>query len=130
MILLSPGQLFTGTLVGDEENYSYVPFLLTTYSDRMSLKERAVNWIVSTSYQLLLKFQKWNVLGLVRQYQGFGNCPPIEEIERTIDLALINSSPLFHYPRSLPPHVVEIAGPHCRPADPLSNNKVINNIAY
>ena len=105
VILLSPGQLFTGTLVGIEENYSYVPFLLTTYSDRMSLKERVTNWIVSTSYELLLKFQKLSVLSMVRQYQGFCNCPPIEEIERTIDLALINSSPLFHYPRSLPPSV-------------------------
>lgn len=45
---------------------------------------------------------------------------PLNELEKTVNLALINSHPSFDFPQPLVPNVIDVAGLHIKEPAPLS----------
>jgi len=131
IIQISPGPLDAGTasLLGDDENYSYVPFLMTSFSDKMSLKERTINFLISKFFEFMMSLQKSMLLPIARE-KFFPNLPPFDEIEKETALILINSHPTFSYPRTLAPQFIEVGGPHCRPPNQLDPVRLSLMCAY
>ena len=121
MILLSPNSLMPGTatFLGDFEHYSYVPFLLTSYTDKMTLYERTMSMLKSKVFAYFGFSRHTDSVRSIAQKKLFPNCPPLEEIERNVSLVFTNTHPSFTYPRTLPPQVIEVGGLHCKPANPL-----------
>lgn len=121
VIALSPNVLFPGraSTMGDDENYSYVPFILSPFSDKMSLMERTKNFLISkVFYYVYHDFHLNTMESLFKKFVD-PNAPPFVEMEKNFSLIFTNSHPSFTYPRSLPPQVIEVGGLHCRPAKPL-----------
>lgn len=120
-IAISPNVLFPGraSLLGDDEHHSYVPFLLSSFTDKMSLYERTINYLVSKFFQTFV--HDWHLETVHSIFKRTINpeCPPFIEIEKNFSLVFTNSHPSFSYPRTLPPRVIEVGGLHCRPAKPL-----------
>ena len=122
MISMSPNILFPGTstALGDDEHDSYAPFMLSSFTDRMTLSERTMNFMITRAF--IYFASRWH-FATSRSYAKrtglIPDCPPLEEIERNMSLVFINSHPAFSYPRALPPQVIEIGAMHCRPAKPL-----------
>ena len=93
----------------------------------MNLLERALN----TFMVYLSDWIAWRaqfIPAVVSTIQRvFPECPPIEQLEKDLSLVLVNSNPVFHYPRTMTPETVEIGGIHCRAAQPLSSVFKIRN---
>ena len=126
MIASSPNVLIPGraTQLGDDEHYSYVPFLMSSYSDRMTLYQRTINVLFS---KLFVTFFTWNYPEMWSKIEAkglFNQLPSYEEIAKNVSLVFTNTHPSFSYPRALPPQVIEIGAMHCRPAKllPKVNN--------
>ena len=123
MIMISPGPLIPGmaSILGDDENYSYVPFIMSTFTDRMSFVERTINTVTTKVFQFFyVHFQQAAFLSAVRSSR-FPDCPNFHEIEMNTSLIFINSHPVFNYPRTLAPQVIEMGGSQCKPAKPLES---------
>ncbi len=69
LIQISPAGLFTGmaSMLGDDENYSYVPFLMTSFSDKMNWKERTINFLISKFFGFMMDLQKSMLLPIARE---------------------------------------------------------------
>lgn len=121
MIIQSPNILFTGmaSIMGADEDYSYVPFFMSSFSDQMNLFERTVNTIVSVLCKFFIVDRQNSLVWPVVHENVFPDCPPLDEIAQNTSLILLNTHPTLNYPRALPPQVVEAGGLHCRPAQPL-----------
>ncbi len=122
VILISPGPLLTGmsSFLGADENFSYVPFWMSNFSDRMTFYERVMNLLISKIFNYVtLESQLPVYLSIIRE-RVLPDCPPLDQIEReSVGLILTNSHPVFNYPRSLAPQVIEVGGSHCRQPKPL-----------
>lgn len=106
-------------MLGDDENYSYVPFFMSSLTDKMSLMERTENFISSKiSSYFFHDFHLNTMESIFRQFVD-QNAPSFVEMEKNISLVFINTHSSFTYPRSLPPQVIEVVGLVCRPAKPL-----------
>ena len=138
-IVLSPNVLFPGraTDLGDDEHYSYVPYIQTSYSDKMNFYQRTMNTMIT---KLVLAFNPWVYPKIWSRIKGKGLFDQLpadyEEMAKNISVILINTHPSFSYPRTLPPQVIEVGGLHCRTAKPLpavyiyiSIHKILNLIA-
>jgi len=121
MIAMSPNVLFPGTatLLGDGEHDSYVPFILSSYTDRMTLYERTMNFLSNRAFMSLTPWHYSTARSIVIESGIIPNCPPLQDIEKNSSLFFINSHPVFSYPRTLSPQVVEVGAMHCGPAKPL-----------
>nr|AHX56940.1 UDP-glycosyltransferase 210D1 [Daphnia pulex] len=123
-IAMSPNVLFPGraALLGDEEHYSYVPFILSSYTDKMSLNQRLGNYLISKLFNTFV--HDWHIDSVHSIFKKMvdPDCPPFIEIEKNFSLVFTNSHPSFSYPRTLPPQVIEVGGLHCRPARPLPDD--------
>ena len=87
-------------------------------SDRMSLPQRIINTVSTFMVdQFFRQQQKSPIHAVVKTV--LPNCPPMDDIEKEISLVLTNSHPIFHYPRTMTPEMIEIGGIHCKPANPL-----------
>lgn len=119
-IVLSPNVMFSGRAesLGADEYLSYVPFMFSSYSDRMTLMERTFNYLRTKAFRLSLYYLQLYTVGPVVD-QFFQDAPSLPEMEANFSLVFTNSHPTFSYPRSLPPQVIEMGGIHCRPALPL-----------
>lgn len=119
-ILMSPSIIYSGLpfVLGDSDHTEYVPFILSSFTDRMSLMERLINTfiinlgVISGQYKFPPMYDR-----VVQRY--LPDCPPVLEIEKNVSLILTNTHPSFSYPRTSPPALIEIGGLHCRPAKPL-----------
>lgn len=123
LMVFSPNTLFPGmgTILGDEEHTSYVPFVFSPYTDKMNLGQRILNTLTN---EMVLMFQQWyegSTIFIVKE-KAMPECPPVDDIIRNLTMVLINSHPSFTYARSLPPQVIEVGGIHCRSAKPLPND--------
>ena len=96
----------------------YVPFFLSSLTDRMSLPQRLLNTILTHGLNF---YQNWFVFPRIqpRIDRFFPNAPPLSELKTNISAAFVNTHPALSYPRSLPPTAVELGAIHCRPARPL-----------
>ena len=118
-IITFPNVLFgnVASELGDSEHPEYVPFLMSTYTDRMTLGQRVINTIATHSMSLLTHISLPFILPSIRKY--FPDCPPLAEFQRNASLFFTNSHPSISYPRVLPPRVIEIGAMQCRPARKL-----------
>ena len=120
-IAMSPNVLFPGraALLGDDEHYSYVPFIMSSYTDQMTLTQRLGNYVISKLFNTLV--HDWHIDSIHNIFKKMVDpeCPPFIEIEKNFSLVFTNSHPSFSYPRTLPPQVIEVGGLHCRTARPL-----------
>ena len=124
MIVLSPNILFPGRAqsLGDDEHLSYIPFLFSSLTGKMTLSQRIVNVMLSKFYLFVAhNFHVGTVESIVRRLVN-PECPPLLDIEKNISLIFTNSHDSFNYPRTLPPQVIEVGGLHCRPANPLPDD--------
>ena len=120
-IMLSPNVLFLGraTDLGDDEHYSYVPYIMSSYSDKMSFYQRTMNYLLSKFGAAFAPFIYPKIWSSIEEKRLFNQLPDYEEMNKNISIILTNTHPSFSYPRTLPPQVVEVGGLHCRPAKPL-----------
>lgn len=98
---------------------SFVPNSFAPFSDRMSFKERVLNFIAE--YFMIINAKlSWNHY-LSKMYQDHlgEDFPTINEIDKNVSLILMNSHFSMTYPRPLLPDVVEVGGMHTRPGLPL-----------
>lgn len=119
VIAMSPNVLFPGRggMLGDDEHLSYVPFVLTSFTDQMSFFQRIANVIISKLFTYVA--HDWNfykVESIYKRLANKPNSPSLIEMEKNISLVFTNSHPTFSYPRTMPPQVIEVGGLHCRPA--------------
>ena len=121
-IMLSPNVLFAGraTQLGDDEHFSYVPFLFSSYSDKMTFYQRTMNTIFSSLFNQMVPWSFPIIWSIIQEKRLFNNIPSdYEEMYTNISLILTNTHPSFSYPRTLPPQVIEVGGLHCRPGKPI-----------
>lgn len=121
VIAISPNVLYPGrgTTLGDEEHISYIPFVLSSFDNQMSLYERIVN-LISTKISIFVAHDRsLNSVESVFKHLINKDCPSLIELEKNFSIVFTNTHPTFSYPRSYPPQVVEIGGIHCRPANAL-----------
>ena len=123
-ILFSPNVMFPGRakLLGDDDHHSYVPFLLSSFTDRMTLYQRTVNYLLTKLFYFTSHDLPINTVHSIIKRMVNPDCPKLEELEKNFSLVLTNSHPVFNFPRVLPPQVVEVGGIHCRPANPLPDD--------
>lgn len=121
MILLTPNAVFPGLMasLGDDERPSYVPFFMTSFTDRMNLFQRILNTLVTDSYSYFIHQWYHTTSQSIIQQRGLPDCPSLYELEKNIALAFVNTHPAVNYPRTYPPLIVEVGGMNCRPARPL-----------
>ena len=121
VIAITPNVLFPGRaqVLGDHEHYSYVPFILSSFTDNMTLYQRTLNFLMSKLFQFVIRDWPLFMIEPVFKKMVSVNAPPFYEMEKHISLVFTNSHPSFSYPRTLPPQVIEVGGLHCRPATSL-----------
>ena len=119
-IFFSPNVIFSDLpfVLGDWEHPQYVPFMVTSFTDRMNWMERIVNtFLVHFMSQAPKRYYVPQLDQLVRHYlPGY---PSMEQVERNVSMVFTNTHPSFSYPRANPPNVIEIGALHCRPAQTL-----------
>merc|ERR1712136_244946 len=103
---------------GDSDHTEYVPNPLMDMSDRMSLPQRIINTVSTFMVDHFFRQQQKSPIHAVVK-TVLPHCPPMDDIEKEISLVLTNSHPIFHYPRTMTPEMIEIGGIHCKPANPL-----------
>lgn len=128
-IVLSPNILFPGYahLIGDDEHTSYLPFIFSSFSSKMSLWERIGNTVMTTSFGYISNDWPLPVVRSIVQDAShiLKECPPLDEVARNVSLIFTNSHPSINYARPLPPQVIELGGIHCKPAKLLE--KTLND---
>ena len=118
----SPNVIFADLpfVMGDSEQTAYVPYIMTSFTDHMTLLERTINTaLVHTMAKIPRYFYMPKIDRLVQHY--FSGYPSVYDVERNVSLIFTNTHPSFTYPRVHPPNVIEIGAIHCRPAKPLPN---------
>ncbi|XP_044728495.1 UDP-glycosyltransferase UGT5-like [Chrysoperla carnea] len=110
--------ILVNELVGNPNNYAYVPDLMLGFTDRMSFKERAINTIVNTMFDFVRYFYYLpEQYAITKKY--FPNGPDLYEIMKKTSLVFINSHVSVSYPRPFVPNMIEIAGHHVQDPKPL-----------
>lgn len=116
-----PAPTWLTQILGNRMPTSFVPTGMIPYSDRMSLKERAI----STAMESIME-NMWisHVLkpgeALYRKYIPEGEkLPSISEISANVSMIFMNSHFAITHPRPLFPSIIEIGGIHTRPAKQL-----------
>ena len=119
-ILLSPNVVLSDFpfIMGDSEHTEYVPFMLTSFTNRMNLLERTLNTVLVHLTTKIPKLFFTPVYSKLIQHYLPG-CPTIFEIENNVSLIFTNTHPSFSYPRANPPGIIEIGAIQCRPAEAL-----------
>ncbi|XP_066998719.2 UDP-glycosyltransferase UGT5 [Anabrus simplex] len=98
--------------MGNPFNPSYLPDLLTSYSNHMSFWERFYNAYVCMKFVYIWRSEVLPAQeALLRKY--FGSAPPsVYETEHNDSLLLLSNHWSLSYPRPLLPNVVELTGLH------------------
>lgn len=131
VIVLGPNAVLPGMgpIFGDDDHLSYSPFVMTPFTDHMTLGQRTINFVAAKLFYFLNhQWPQHSVRGIAQRL-AIPNAPPIDEIERNISLYLTNTHASYSYPRTLPPQIIEVGGMHCRPARDLTDEKLEHFIA-
>lgn len=107
---------------------SFVPDAFVPFSDKMSFKERVINFIAEYFMIISGKLYWDNYYSKMYQDHLGADVPTIREIDRNVSMIMMNSHFSLTYPRPLLPDVVEVGGMHTGPAKPLP--KVSNSRTY
>ena len=104
--------------LGDKDHTEYVPNIFLELTNRMTLSQRILNILnVEILDHFFFQRPKPTVRAIVQTL--LPDCPPLDDIEKEVSLVFTNSHPVFHYPRTMTPEMIEIGGIHCKPAKPL-----------
>ncbi|XP_067461226.1 UDP-glucuronosyltransferase 1A1-like [Thunnus thynnus] len=96
---------------------SYVPRFTTTYTDRMSFKQRVFNTLVAALEPLLCRLVYWHFDQIA--YQFLGEEVGIAEVLSDSDIWLLRLDFTLEFPRPLMPNVVLVGGINCNVRNPL-----------
>ncbi|KAG8228492.1 UDP-glycosyltransferase [Ladona fulva] len=121
VIQISPGGAMpqTDSLMGNTALSSFVPISFLPFSDRMSFLERMINHLSSMVMSGYLTFIRYSSDEyIIKQYFG-DEIPPLRELQSRISLVILNSDFSIHYPRPLPPNIIECIGMHVKAPKPL-----------
>lgn len=114
--------------LGIPDHPAYVPSFWLRYSDYMSFSERIYNAAIAVAELIVSKvvfhYENQKMLVDLYTYPGHQNCPPLDELRRTVQLTLVNGHYSVSYPRPYPPNVVQVAGMHMRSKTTTSVDKV------
>lgn len=98
---------------------SYMPIIFSAHSENMDFLERAKNWFVIHTHNLIYRWvfdTKANEL--LEQYLGKG-IPDVAELVKKTSLMMVNQHYSLSAPKPLPPAVIEIGGIHIGKQKPL-----------
>lgn len=109
-----PTDTLAERFLGNIVHMSFVPSYLKSYTSTMSLLEKMDNWF----FDQWMSFYKYFILdGAARQYfkrLNGGLETLVDGCYANISLALVTSSPLNFYPRTLSPNVIETGPLHLK----------------
>nr|XP_012641414.1 UDP-glucuronosyltransferase 2B7-like isoform X1 [Microcebus murinus] len=114
----SPGHTFEKHGGGRLFPPSYVPAVMSEFSDQMTFMERVKNMIYVLYYDFwfqICDMKKWNQLYL----EVLGRPTTLYETMKKADMWLIRTYWDFEFPRPLLPNFDFVGGLHCKPAKPL-----------
>jgi glucuronosyltransferase len=121
------GTEYMSDLVGNPNNYAYVPDAFLEFGDRMSFKERILNTLaglfqkVGRRYFLLPKLEAI----MKKRFNYTSSMPSISELEKSTAFVLVNHHFSISYPKPLLPNLVQVGGMHIKPAKDLSAVRVL-----
>ena len=121
LVMLTPNAVFPGVMeaLGDDDQTSFLPFFLSSFSNKMNLLQRTINTIATRMYGYYIhQYHQTAIQSILRQ-GPVPDCPHPRELEKNISLVLTNTHPAINYARTMPPIIVEVGAMHCRPAKPL-----------
>ncbi|CAK6952067.1 UDP-glucuronosyltransferase 1A1-like [Scomber scombrus] len=96
---------------------SYVPRFFTSYTDRMSFKQRVFNTLVAALEPLMCRLLYWHFDHIA--YQFLGEEVGIAEVLSDSDIWLLRNDFTLEFPRPLMPNVVLVGGINCNVRNPL-----------
>lgn len=104
---------FATDLLGIPDIPSYVPDMLSAFSDEMTFLERARNLLYSWMEEIVIRTVHWpRQQELVDKYFSNKDMPPLVEIRRGISLILLNTHATLGYPRPCAPNMIKVGGTH------------------
>lgn len=106
---------FFDSIMGLRTTWSFVPHMITTYTDRMTFLQRVHNAILSLADALYRKYYYLpaqndiakEIFGSIESLQPI---PSVEELEKSISIMLINSHISIAPPRPSMPGLIDIGG--------------------
>lgn len=108
--------------VGNPAGLAYVPSLFTPFGDRMTFKERIVNYLVGTAEAIATELANYLILEPTydKEFPAAASYPTFAEAKKNVSLVLVTS----HFSQSAPiptfPGLIEVSGMHIpRSAKPL-----------
>ena len=112
-------------VLGDSDHPEYIPNPLLDLTHRMTLTERVINTVSVFAFEhFFTQRHKPSVQSVAQSV--LPSCPLLDDIEKEVALVFSNSQPIFHYPRTMTPEMIEIGGIHCRPANSLSPVRILS----
>ncbi|KAJ6647865.1 UDP-glycosyltransferase UGT5 [Pseudolycoriella hygida] len=118
VVLCSSGtNKWANEMVGNPHNPSYNPNQFLGFTDKMSIKQRLINSLVSafekiTYNYMYLPAQEMVYRRVFKAYLPDKNLPPLINIIHNVSLVLVNTHPIFQYPRPIVPNMVQVGGLH------------------
>ena len=107
------------TRFANPDNPSYIPNHFLPYSDRMTFKERFLNFLYQEGLQWAYHFyMDMPTQKIARKYFG-ESLPPLADIAKNTSLLLINSHFSINQPRPFVSNVIEVGGIHLTPPKDL-----------
>jgi UDP-glucoronosyl and UDP-glucosyl transferase len=112
--------------------WTFVPHHLSPYTNEMTFIQRCYNTFVNVYDHLMRKFnyiRAQNKLAKVYFSEGIkGIIPSVQEMEKNVDLTLVNGHRSFFEPRPKMPGLIDITGAHIRPALGLPEEMKVSSI--
>lgn len=96
---------------------SYVPRLLTGFTDRMTFKQRVINTLVRALEPTLCRLLYWRFEDITRRF--LGEDVGLAEVLSQADIWLQRIDFALEFPRPLMPNVVLVGGINCEVTNPL-----------
>lgn len=115
---------FFDSIMGLRTTWSFVPHMITTYTDRMTFFQRIHNTILSLFDAFYRKYyylpaQNEIVKEIFGSIESLQPLPTVEELEKSISVMLINSHKSIAPPRPSMPGFIDIGGAAIRAPKPL-----------
>ncbi|KAG4070679.1 hypothetical protein HA402_013599 [Bradysia odoriphaga] len=106
---------FFDSIMGLRTSWSFVPHMITNYSDRMTFFQRVHNTILSLADAFYRKYyylpaQNDIVQEIFGSIESLQPIPSVEELEKSISIMLINSHISIVPPRPSMPGLIDIGG--------------------
>ncbi|KAG4070453.1 hypothetical protein HA402_005685 [Bradysia odoriphaga] len=123
VVLCSSGtNKWANEMVGNPHNPAYNPNIFLGFTDKMSIKQRLVNSLVSAFEKITYNYMYLPAQDMVYQrvFKSFlpdRSLPPLIDLIHNVSLVLVNTHPIFQYPRPIVPNMVQVGGLHILQSD-------------